>query len=265
MTQSFAVSNFRLNRGNLRFLPHLIEAGQAFDIHPAIIATIVTAEAVTRPWDGDVSWDERSQNDRGEAAGLAQFTRSSWLAHAHRIGSVINRHAVDMGMAGQDGTIIDETSLLEARFDTRLSLFATAEMARRNWAYLDGRGLALHARGIGEVAKMLYLAHHEGAEGAFRYLIGARPSVSRARLESNLPPRLWPTDDLARSARSAYYAWLEDYIDRRIDVRRYLADSAAVTVPRLARLGRLKPLKLVRLRLRGLMSKIRLMAVSRLS
>lgn len=255
MRGTLSSANFRLNSGNMRFLPFLLEAERLFGISPPIIATIITAEAVTRPFGGNFTWDECSMNDRGEAAGLAQFTRSSWLSHARRIGSVVNRHGCEHGFVDADGHVLNEAGLLDARLDARLSILATAEMARRNWTLLERRGLGRNAHGAGAQCKMLYLAHHEGGEGAYIYLIGLRQTISRQQLKSCVPQKRWPAHDNSASRRRAYYDWLEHYIDRRIDARRYLIDSADVTVPPLRSLGRPKYLHILRFRLRQAMVK----------
>lgn len=250
MHETLSSANFRLNPGNMRFLPFILEAEHLFGIPPAIMATIITAEAVTRPFEGNFTWDECSANDRGDAAGLAQFTRASWLSHARRIGSPVNQHASALGLVDTDGNVLDEEALLDARLDGRLSILATAEMAHRNWTLLERRGIDLDARDAGALCKMLYLAHHEGGEGAYIYLIGLRQAISRQHLESCVPVRRWPAQDSAANRRRVYYDWLEHYIDRRIDVRRYLVVSTNVAVPPLRCLGRARYSHILRFRLR---------------
>ena len=251
MTEPLSIANLRINSGNMRFLPLLVEAAQSHSIPVAVLATIITAEAQMRPAEGDVTWDELSYNELGLAAGLAQFTQASWLAHARRPGGMLNALGMSRGIISPQGEILDEPALLDIRYDPRMSLQLTAESARRNLDILNAKGLAPETMGAGALAKIVYLAHHEGAEGAYRYLIGARPAVSRERFESNVPPKQWPQDRSQASLVACYFRWLENYIDRRIDIRRYLLDSGGVDVPRLAALGRAHPYLLLKFWLRN--------------
>lgn len=228
--------NFKLNRGNYSFLEDLTAAESDHGVPAAILASIITAEAVMRPFEDDIVWDHLSYNEAGEAAGLAQFTATSWLAHAARVGSVVNLAGAERGYIGANHEVIDRDGLLQLRYDAGLSVALTAEMARRNYNALDGMGIGLSGLSEGAVAKVLYLAHHEGVLGAYDYLTGNRRPISREHYLANVPRGRWKEAMSPEQYTSEYYAWLEDYIDRRIDVRRYLHESASVVVPRLASL-----------------------------
>ena len=241
MNDALSIQNFRLNEGNARYFPILAAAEQDFGIPAAILASIITAEAVMRPVGGDIAWDDRSYNSSGEAAGLAQFTASSWQVHAARSGTVVNAAAIERGLVGANGDILDRGGLLDLRFDAVLSVSLTAETAARNYEVLKGQGIPMDELGTGAIAKILYLAHHEGILGAFDYLTGNRRPVTREHYEANVPPKRWKASLTSEEIANEYYAWLENYIDRMIDVRRYLHDSSSVAVPRLASLAFSRP------------------------
>ena len=128
--------------------------------------------------------DPHARNTKSSAAGLFQFTASTWT-------DMIKRHGAEHGLEteaaaitkGSDGKleIKDKTvrkAILELRKDPKLSSLMAAEYAKDNAQLLE------HRLGRAATASDLYLAHFLGAGGAARVIEGMEnnPRHSAQRL-----------------------------------------------------------------------------------
>lgn len=125
------------------------------------------------------SFDPAAQASTSSAAGLYQFTRSTWL-------QTLDRHGAAHGLSWADaaierGRIADPAlrqQVLDLRHDPDLSSRMAAELAR------DNRAALLPVLGREPDAAELYLAHFLGAGGAGQFLtaLAANPGQSAAAL-----------------------------------------------------------------------------------
>ena len=107
------------------------------------------------------------------AAGLYQFTGSTWLA-------MLDKHGAAYGVPGTDavGGQISRAQLLALRSDPALSSLMAGELAGDNRDYLTG------VLGREPDSSELYLAHFLGQDGAGKFLgaLAANPGTSAAAL-----------------------------------------------------------------------------------
>ena len=84
-------------------------------------------------------------------------------------------------------------------------------------------------------AKLAYLAHHEGAPGAVKFLRGDMGYVSSATFNANVPASKRATAVAAAggSIGLAYRDYMGSYIDSRIVVTNYMVSAEGVVVPKL--------------------------------
>ena len=154
---------------NQAYQPALEAAATRTGLDPALLASIVEAEAARRR---DGSWDPASRNPRSSAAGLGQFLSGTWLGEAQRPGSWLRSTAASRGWLGPDGSVRPDArpALLALRFDPNASIQATADHAAANLRQLRARGVG--TSDLPSAARAAYLAHHLGLGDALRYQIG---------------------------------------------------------------------------------------------
>ena len=205
---------------NREFTPLLEGAAARNGLDPAMLASIVDAEAARRP---DGSWDPASRNPRSSASGLGQFIDSTWLGEARRPGSWLAREAAARGWTTPGGDIRPENrqALLALRFDARASIEVTADHAAANLRRLRAAGIAPGSPA--EQARAAYLAHHLGLGDALRFL---GQGLSDERAGRLLAAQVGGADASRRiaeagSAAEAHRAWLLAYVDRRIRPERF--------------------------------------------
>jgi hypothetical protein len=145
--------------------------------------------------------DPEASNTRSSAAGLFQFTASTWL-------EMVRLHGADHGLADAAQAIrkspdgrVDVTdkalkkTILDLRKDPDLSAVMAAEYARDNGKMLERR--------LGRTASSsdLYLAHFLGASGAARVIekMGSNP---RATARSLLPEAAHANPEIFGHART---------------------------------------------------------------
>lgn len=206
------------NQAHARLLE---QAAARTGLDPALLATIVDAEAARRP---DGSWNPASRNPRSSASGLGQFITSTWLAEARRPGSWLAREAEARGWTTTSRQIDPRhnQSLLALRFDARASIEAIADHASANLKRLRASGIA--PASLPDQARAAYLAHHLGLGDALRFLGGGLSENRAGRLlaaqvgGSAASRRIHE----AGSAAEAHRDWLLAYVDRRIRPARFL-------------------------------------------
>jgi len=150
---------------------------------------------------------------------------------ATKPGSYLNDHARELGLVNNKNVIINETKLMQLRFDPTLSIVTAAEY---DIAVFEGLAMRKDANGTSiipanltedETAKYIYLGHHEGYGGASQLLMG---TLSDKRAVSLLGGHV--TDEVSRnrlieasnnSAAEAYKSYLWKYIDNKIQPARF--------------------------------------------
>lgn len=232
----------RLAPGNLSlginagYTAAIREASQRTGIAPQAVAAIINAEAAK---DRSGRWQADSRSSMSSATGLTQFLSGTWLGEARRAGSLLNQEARALGLVDANNRVTSESRLLALRTDPRLSILAGADFARTNLAALQRAGVMPAGASPGAIAKYAYLAHHEGAGGAIRFLRGDMAYVPRSTFDANVP-RSEQASYLRQAGGDmgqAYRNWLSDYMDRSIDIRRFMADPAGISVPTTRSLG----------------------------
>lgn len=232
--------NLKLAPANEVYRPHLAEAAQRTAMPAQVVAAIIDAEAAKRPATG--AWLADSKATTSSATGLTQFLDATWRGEARRAGSLLGEEAVRLGCIAADGTVHDDKALLAMRLDPRVAILTGADFARTNLAALRRAGVpGADMLGAGAdpagLAKLAYLAHHEGAGRAVAFLKGRMSYVTPAILGANVPDRgrrQRLLDSAGGQVGAAYRAWLCGYVDSVIDVRRFMVDPAGVSVPALA-------------------------------
>ena len=229
------LANLRLAPANEVYRPHLAEAAQRTAMPAQAVAAIIDAEAAKRPVTG--AWLADSKAATSSATGLTQFLDATWRGEARRAGSLLGEEAARLGCIAADGTVQDDKALLAMRLDPRVAILAGADFARTNLVALRRAGALRGDADPAGLAKLAYLAHHEGAGRAVAFLKGRMGYVSFAILGANVPDagrRKRLLDSAGGQVGPAYRAWLCGYVDSVIDIRRFMVDPAGVSVPALA-------------------------------
>ncbi|MEM9726189.1 MAG: peptidoglycan-binding protein, partial [Pseudomonadota bacterium] len=202
------------------YAPALAAAAAQSGLSAGAIAALIDAEAAKT---SDGRWDPKSDNPASTARGLAQFLEGTWLDQAAHPARSLHRRAREAGLIAEDGSVLDRAALLALRDTPDLAILAAAEMAADNL-------LALARLGYAPVddqaaARLAYLAHHEGLAGAHAHLTGATTAARAARrLTANLADEGRVAQLVAAHGgahHEAYAAWLEGYIEARIEPDRF--------------------------------------------
>lgn len=206
---------------NAAYQPILERAAARTGLDPALLASIVDAEAAKGP---DGSWNPASRNPRSSAAGLGQFLAGTWADEVRRPGSWLAAEASARGWLGPGGAIREgaRAALLDLRFDPEASIQATADHAAANLRRLRAAGMQIE--GLPQQARAAYLAHHLGLGDAIKFL-GDGLSDSRAsRLLTAQVGSVAAHRRIADAggAADAHRAWLLAFVDRRIRPARFL-------------------------------------------
>jgi len=206
---------------NASFQPLLDRAAARTGLDPAVLASIIDAEAARTP---DGRWIAASRNPRSSAAGLGQFLSGTWLGEAARPGSWLAGEARARGWVTRGGAVRDSarTALLALRFDPRAAIEVVADHAAANLARLRASGV--RADDTPAAARAAYLAHHLGLGDALRFLGSGLQDRRAGRL---LAAQVGTTAAGRRiaeagSAAAAHREWLLAYVDRRIRPARFV-------------------------------------------
>lgn len=125
------------------------------------------------------SLDPGARADTSSAAGLFQFTGSTWLTMLGRHGAEHGLGWAQAAIAGGDlGNPAIKSQIMALRFDPQASAAMAAELAGENRTALQG------VLGREPDPAELYMAHFLGAEGAGRFLtaLASDPEASAASL-----------------------------------------------------------------------------------
>lgn len=215
----------------------LLKAQEFTGIDAAALAALIDAEA-SKIKDGPNKgqWNSKAFNNSSKAAGLTQFLESTWREHARRSGTLLNKVAKEKGLV----TVLDaiatgrENDLLALRFDPECSIVSAAEYGVANLRTLEKKGLVSADLDDDEKARLMYLAHHEGATGAIKFLTNQNSSsfdkfakqVGRERAGALV-------EDARGDVALAYRNWLNSYMDEKIQPAKFRKTSTGpiINVP----------------------------------
>jgi hypothetical protein len=222
---------------NKKFKPAILEASQRTGISPHAISATMDAEAAKLKG-GHGEWNPRSYNPDSHAAGMTQFVPRTWTGMATKPGTLLNEVAVDKGFVEQSGktyTVVagkmDE--LQELRYDSRLSIVSSAELARtESYPALEKAGFITDATTEDELARLLYIGHHEGISkmGAVQFLKDEYSSAHAEKL-LRINTKKQATgliEDENGDAKAAYKNWLHGYTNKHIVPSKYKCSDECV-------------------------------------
>ena len=220
-----APSNVDLVLGpNEEFRDAILKASSALELDPAALAALIDAEAAK---DKSGKWKADSLNKDSGAAGLTQFLASTWKDEAKKDGTSVNATAKIAGVVDEQNQIIKgkEAELLALRYDPGLSIMAAAEYGKRNLSQLRNAKLIAPGTSDDVLARLMYLAHHEGAAGAKAFLSGNLSEERAAKLLKSQVGGVKAEEmqKASLTAKAAYEDWLNGYMDKKIVPDRFRA------------------------------------------
>jgi LysM repeat protein len=225
---TYAAGNLSLGK-NEGYRDAILEASNRTGMTPQTVAAIIDAEASKV---GGV-WQANAKAGTSSATGLTQFLSGTWIGEATRSGSLLNQEAKALGLVDARNRVVDRSALLAARNDPRLSVLAGADYAQHNLSALRASGHIAADASPAAIAKYAYIAHHEGLGGARGFLTGDMSYLRPGTFEANVPARQRDAYLGASGGNqgNAYRNWLSDYIDRNIDVTRFMGNAQGVSAP----------------------------------
>jgi muramidase (phage lysozyme) len=195
-----------LNLGpNEQYRQAILEAAHKCNLHPAGLAALIDAEAAKK----NGIWDKESANPTSTARGLTQFLKGTWLQMAVLPGTALNQEAKKFNFVNAKNEVADQIALLKLRFDPRLSILSAAEYAASNLKIVLAKKpkypTFYDPATPDGLMRLAYLCHHEGPGGALTYLHGGKPP--------------------------SYVEFLDNYIERKIVLSRFLPSAQPIPVP----------------------------------
>jgi len=221
-------------RANEVFRDAILTASDRTGIDAAALAALINAEAAKN---SDGSWNPSSAAPTSSAVGLTQFIDTTWEFMAKRSGTLLNETARDKGFVTSSNKIVASRrkNLLALRLDPTQSIVAAAEYGNRNLASLHKDALVPQGANDDDIARLMYLAHHEGLAGAKAFLRGTLTAARATKLlAANVPNANRRSALLARNGGSsvkAYREWLESYIKERVVPNSFRAEVEPIAGP----------------------------------
>ncbi len=216
---------------NASHVATLTAAAERTGLPPALLATIVQAEAATG---ADGRWLTFSRNPRSSAAGLGQFLSGTWISEAERSGTWLHEIAGAQGWLNGHGHVVSgaRSALLQLRYDGDTAIQAIADYARNNLDQLRAAGVTV-GTSIESLAQSAYVGHHLGLADAVRFLKGElSPDRAHKLLKAQIggaaaEQRIAEAGDSVRAHRE----WLLGYVARAIQPQRFAALGMVPTRP----------------------------------
>ena len=217
---------------NERYRAALLQAQTITHIDAAALAALIDAEAAKIASGPDAGvWNPKSSAGASSTArGLTQFLDSTWCDMACRPGLFLNAAAKNKGLVSSDNHIAPGMfdALLDLRFDPTLSIVTAAEYGLANLTMLQKEGLVAPDIGDDDRAWYIYLAHHEGLEGAEKFL-RKQGGVPFNKLVEQVGDEARANALIAAAGGDialAYRNWLSDYMERKIQPSRFRPGKA---------------------------------------
>ncbi len=203
-----------------------MKAKEITAIDAASLAALIDAEAAKR---SNGQWDANSRATTSSAAGLTQFLKGTWITHAKTKNTLLNQVGKAKGYvtAGNQVAAGKEPALLDLRFNPELSIVSAAEYGLSNLTGLIEAGLVDEDIGDDEKAQFIYIAHHEGLDGAKGFLSGTK-SYSFANLVTQVgnPSAQAYVNAADGDTTKAYHNWLTGYVARHIQPSKFRASGS---------------------------------------
>lgn len=235
----FAEENLHLTPANEKYRKLLIAIAKKHGLTPHALAALINAEA-SKLESGE--WNAKAKAGSSSASGLTQFLNLTWLQVATDRRSAVNQKLKAdygyeqvngkwegenysiYGKTGKEKTPIKSSLVLPWRFIPEYSIDAAAVYGLINMESLNEKGLDTSRLAPEDLAKVMYLAHHEGAGGAVKVIKGV---LSDEKAKELLPIQVG--DEKAKELAKrfcndydkAYTHWLYSYIDSKINVVAY--------------------------------------------
>lgn len=202
----------------------LLKAEERTKIDASALAALIDAEASkVRSGPRKGQWNQKAYNNDSGAAGLTQFLASTWKDWAKERGTMLNERARELGYLTSGGNIKSGklNDILELRFDPELSIVSAAEYGLSNLKMLQRRRLIPEDATDDQKAWYMYLAHHEGAQGATDFL-KHRKAYTAADFRRQVGRRASTLIAAAGGdANKAYRDWLLGYMDEHIQPHKF--------------------------------------------
>lgn len=236
----FAEGNLYLTPANEKYRKLLIAIARKHGLTPHALAALINAEA-SKLDSGE--WNANARAGSSSAAGLTQFLNLTWLQVTTDRRSAVNQKLkADYGYeqvngkwdgdaysihgkSGDKKTPIKSRLILPWRYIPEYSIDAAAVYGLINMESLREKGLGTSRLAPEDLAKVMYLAHHEGAAGAIKVIRG---TLGDDKAKELLPIQVGDEKAAELFKRfkqdydKAYTHWLYSYIDAKINVVAYM-------------------------------------------
>ncbi|PLF12243.1 peptidoglycan DD-metalloendopeptidase family protein [Klebsiella quasipneumoniae] len=212
-----------------QYRDYIIETAKKYDFQPEGLAALIYAES---------RWKANATNPTGSGAvGLGQFKPDTWLPLCAEPESKVYQFITEKysyqklfykngKLFGEsvDGTVteIDKDTVLSLRVNVEYSIDMIGLYDRQGLDNISGVLLGVLSLEPDEVAKLAYLIHHNGENGAYDIIMNGAGTENKYRvytdktLESRLKSNVNDEDverylSIDGKGRTAYVAWLISY------------------------------------------------------
>jgi hypothetical protein len=194
-----------LNLGvNDEFRDFIIAAAERTGVDPACLTALIDIEAAKT---AAGAWDVNSRNQTTTASGPTQFVQGTWRDMARDPTTFLNAAAKQRNLVDAGNAIIDDSALLDLRFDAQCSIMTAADYGATNLRSLMQAGLIAADASDETKARVMYLAHHDGLGGARAWLTG---QVTEQDAERKLIDQIG--SGRAAQAKVGFATWVEAYL-----------------------------------------------------
>lgn len=220
IASQFTEDNFLLKPVNNKYRKYIVNAAKRHGFTPHALAAFIDAEAAKIRKTGE--WNVNSKANSSSAAGLTQFLDQTWLAMCDDNSSLVGQYV-------NKNPNISKYKKLNLRFNAEFAIDAAAAYAVKNF-----KASGLPYKNLTEpssMAKLAYLLHHEGSTGGTNFVLN---TLSQERAKKLLFTQFGKNgaDQASQflkryknDAKSAYGAWLRNYIDGHINIYQYVVDK----------------------------------------
>jgi murein DD-endopeptidase MepM/ murein hydrolase activator NlpD len=243
----FTEENLHLSPANEKYRKILIAISKKHSLTPHALAALINAEA-SKLESGE--WNSNAKASSSSASGLTQFLNLTWLQVATDKRSLVNQKLKKdngyeqvngrwdgkvysiYGKKGDEESRIQPSLILPWRFIPEYSIDAAAVYGLINIEQLAKKGLNSSGLAPEDLAKLMYLTHHEGSGGAIAVIKG---TLSESRAEELLPVQVTSKKAKELAARfnqnyvNAYIHWLYSYIDSKINVTTFMVKPQGIS------------------------------------